>query len=209
MTRPARDNSISRRSWLLAGMALPVFRAHAAPSLAVSFDGDNLHVAAPELHFLSGKALDRLRNADTVVFFSQLTLFSDNRGTIFRPPVRERLIVSYDLWEEKFSVAMPAASRSVSHLTAPQAEQWCIENLAISALGLAANRPFWLQLDLRAASQKELSSVVGESGISLSTLMIDMLSRKPGANDLYWTLSRGPLRLADLPRSLSRGARNG
>jgi hypothetical protein len=143
-----------------------------------------------------------------VVFFSQLTLFSDSRGTIFRP-VRERLVVSYDLWEEKFAVAIPGASRSVSHLTAPQAEVWCIENLAVSALGMAPDRPFWLTFELRAASQKELSSVVGESGISLSMLMIDMLSRKPGADDLYWTRSAGPLRLSDLPRSLSRQARNG
>ena len=193
----------------MAGLALSAFRARAAQSLAVSFDGDNLHIAAPGLHFLSGKALDRLRNADTVVFFSQLTLFSDSQGTIFRHPVRERLVVSYDLWEEKFAVAIPGASRNVSHLTAPQAEAWCIENLAISALGMAPNRPFWLTFELRTASQKELSSVVGEAGISLSTLMIDMLSRKPGADDLYWTRSAGPLRLSDLPRSVSRGARNG
>jgi hypothetical protein len=209
MTRPARDNRISRRSWLLAGLTIPLFRAHAERPLSVSFDGDNLHITAPDFHFLTGKVLNRLRNADTVVFFSQLTLFSDSQGMVLRPPMREKLVVSYDLWEEKFAVSIPTASRSVSHLTALQAEGWCIENLAISALGLAPDRPFWLKLELRAASQKELSTVVGESGISLSTLMIDVLSRKPGANDLSWTRSAGPLRLSDLPRSLSRGARNG
>ena len=42
---------ISRRSWLLAGLAIPLFRARAADPLKVTYDGDNLHVAAPDLAF--------------------------------------------------------------------------------------------------------------------------------------------------------------
>ncbi len=209
MALTARDNRISRRSWLLAGMAIPLFRGRAAEPLNVSFDGDNLHVAAPGLHFLAGKPLERLKNADTVVFLSQLTLFGDARGTIFRV-FRERLIVSYALWEEKFSVTIPgAAVPTQSNLTAAQAETFALENLAISALGLAPERPFWLKFELRTAAQKDLSSLLGESGLSISGLMIDVLSRKPGANDPYWTRSAGPLRLADLPRTNGRGIRNG
>src|SRR5438067_6548009 len=64
MARPARNEGISRRSWLLAGLAIPLLRAGAAEKLEVSFDGDNLHVAAPGLHFLTGTALKRLKNAD-------------------------------------------------------------------------------------------------------------------------------------------------
>ena len=207
----ARTNRISRRSWLLAGLAGPLFRAWGAEQLGVTFDGDNLHVAAPGLHFLIGKPLARLRNADTVVFVSQLTLLSDNRGTVFRQPARERLIVSYDLWEERFAVTIPGAPvRTLSHLTAAQAESWCMENLAISALGLPPDRPFWLRFELRTAAQKDLSSLVGESGLSLSSVLIDVLSRRPGADDLYWTRTAGPLRLGDLPRAFTgRAKRNG
>jgi hypothetical protein len=184
MARRARDNRISRRSWLLAGLVIPVFRARTAEPLDVSFDGDNLHVAAPGLHFLTGKPLERLKNADTVAFLSQLTLYSDDHGTVFRR-IPERLVVSYDLWEEKFS--------------AGQAEAWCIDNVAISALGLAPERPFWLKFELRTTDRRELASVVGDSGISLSTL-IDLFSH-PQGGDLYWSRSAGPLRLRDLPRT--------
>jgi hypothetical protein len=103
MAQPARVTRISRRSWLLAGLAVPLFRARAADSINVTYDGDNLHVSAPALHFLAGKPLDRLKDASTVVFLSQLTLFAGNRDAPFRK-VPDRFVVSYDLWEEKFSV---------------------------------------------------------------------------------------------------------
>jgi hypothetical protein len=208
MQSPEWEKRISRRSWLLAGLAIPLSRAWAwDPPLNVTFDGDNLHIAAPDLHFLSGKAFDRLKNADTVSFLSQITVLADERGTLFRPPTRERVIVSYDLWEERFSVTIPgSARRSQSHLMAPKAEAWVIESLAVSALGLAPDRPFWLRFDLQAVTQRELTRVMGDSGLSLNGL-IDFLSRKPGSNDLRWSRSAGPLVLSTLPRI--RGTRNG
>jgi hypothetical protein len=188
----------------MASLAIPVFRLRGAEGLSVSFDGDNLHVTTPGLHFLTGKPLSRLKDADTVTFLSQMTLFSDEHGTIFRRGLPERLVVSYDLWEERFAVTIPGASRSRSHLTAAQAENWAIDNLAISALGLAPERPFWLQFELRAASPREISRLMGDSGISLSGL-VEILSRKPGPDDPYWMRSAGPLRLSDLPRTIARG----
>jgi hypothetical protein len=204
MAQSARDNRISRRHWLLAGLAIPVFRLRGAEGLSVTFDGDNLHVSTPGLHFLIGKSLTRLRDADTVTFLSQITLFSDDHGTIFRRGLPERMIVSYDLWEERFAVTIPGVSKSRSHLTSDQAESWAIDNLAISALGLAPERPFWLRFELRAASPREISRVMGDSGISLSGL-VEILSRKPGVDDPYWMRSAGPLRLSDLPRTFARG----
>ena len=88
MTAASRALRISRRSWLLAGFGLPLPRGAAflssAPVLGVTWDGDNLYVSAPNLHFLTGKPLDRLKNGGTVVFLSQLTLFIDGHGTVFR-----------------------------------------------------------------------------------------------------------------------------
>ncbi|MGO9258811.1 MAG: hypothetical protein ACLQU1_21195 [Bryobacteraceae bacterium] len=204
---PARDIRISRRSWLLAGLAIPLLRGRTAESLHVSFDGDNLHVAAPGLHFLTGKPLERLRDAATVVFLSQLTVYSDDRDTVFRR-FPERIIVSYDLWEEKFAVSIPGpAARSKSHMVAAQAEAWVIDGLAVSALGIDPNRQFWLKFELRTADRRELSKLVGDTGISVSSL-IEMVTRQRGLDDSYWSLSAGPLRLVDLPRT-GRGTRNG
>jgi hypothetical protein len=207
MALPARDNRITRRSWLMAGLAIAVSRGRAEEPLDVSFDGDNLRVFAPGLHFLTGRPLERLKNADTVAFLSQITLYSDAHGTIFRR-FPERLVVSYDLWEEKFSVTIPGPSkRSLPNVSAAQAESWCLENMAISGLGLAPDRPFWVKFELRTTDRRELTSLMGDSGISLSAL-VDLISRPPGG-DLYWSRSAGPFRLRDLPRTRTGRGRIG
>ena len=207
MTRHSGRGQISRRSWLLAGLATPLLRARTAGNLTLTFDGDNLHVAAPQLHFLTGRPLSRLQEGATVVFLSQLTIFGDSHGTVWRH-APERLTVSYDVWEEKFGVVLGTANRRVSRLSAAAAETWCLDKLAISTLGLAPDRPFWFRLELRTADPKDLSSVVGEPGISIRGL-IELFSRKPGADQDQWTLDAGPLRLANLSRTSGRGTRNG
>jgi hypothetical protein len=167
----------------------------------VSFDGDNMHVAAPGLHFLTGSALKRLKDADTVVFLSQITLFSDNFITPLRKPVQDRLVVSYALWEDRFAVAMPGAPvQPVEGLTESQAEEWCIRNLAVNALGLPPDRRFWLKFELRTAPRKDTSTLMGNSGISV-VRMIDILSKKARPDEPSWTLGIGPLRLTELPRT--------
>jgi hypothetical protein len=207
MARNARTRAISRRGWLLAGLATPLFRGRAGENLAAVFDGDMLRPLAPALHFLTGKALYRLESAQTVVFLSQLTLFHDDHATIFRR-TPQRFFVSFDIWEEKFKVTIPGAvPESKLGLTAAQAESWCLENLAISALGMAPERLFWLRFELRTADPKDLSGVVGDTGISISGL-IELFSRKPGVKDPNWVLETR-LRLADLDRSPSRRARIG
>lgn len=200
MAQSARDIRISRRSWLLAGLGIPLLRARADEPLTVTFDGDNLHVAAPGLHFLTGKPLDRLKDGLTVAYLSKLTLLSDSRGTIFRAPAPERIIVSYDLWQGNFAVTLRGgAVRSSPRLSAPQAETWCFDNLAISTLGLPPDRPFWLRWELRTADPRDLGSLLGDSGISLGRL-IEMFGRNAGADDLHWERSAGPFRLLTLPR---------
>jgi hypothetical protein len=206
MALQARDTRISRRSWLLAGLAIPLFRAR-AESLEVSFDGDNLRPVALNLHFLAGKALERLRCADTVLFLSQVTLFQDDHATVFRQ-VPQRFYVSYDVWEERFKVTIPGATpQSRWGLTAAQAESWCMENATISALGMAPDRYFWLRFDLRTADPKDFSQLVGDSGISIRAL-IEMFSRTPGPREPRWILETR-MRLRDLRRTLARGVGNG
>jgi hypothetical protein len=206
MALHAREK-ISRRSWLLAGLAIPLFRARATPALSVSSDGDSLHVAAPQLHFLTGKPLARLMDGNTVVFFSWLTLFRDDRGTVFRRQP-EQITVSYDVWDEKFKVMLAIDHHSISHLSLAEAETWCMQNLSISALGLEPLHPFWLRFELRAAAEKEVSSVTGDSGISMKGL-IEWLSRRSGVGEDSVRLDAGPLRLIDLPRIVTRRTRNG
>jgi hypothetical protein len=168
-------------------------------------------VTAPELHFLSGKSLARLKDANTVVYVSKLTLFREDASNGVREPYRysaERITVSYDVWEEKFKAVLAVDHRSAAHLSQSETEAWCMENLAISALGLEPQRPFWLSFDLRTASDRDLPLLEGKGGISIRGL-IEMFSRKAGAGEERWQAEAGPLRLIDLPRISVRRARNG
>jgi hypothetical protein len=201
MAHPARADRISRRSWLLAGLGVGVSTLRGATPLSVSFDGDNLRVAAPDLHFLIGKPLERLKDAATVTFLSQLTLFSDPNGTVFKRSPIERLVVSYDLWEKNFSVTIPGGGkRGISRVSAAEAESWCLENLAISAMGVAPDRPYWLKFELKTPDRRDYATVVGDSGLSVRTL-IEIFSRKSSGGDFSAMREFGPFRLKDLPRT--------
>jgi hypothetical protein len=213
MAQPLRESGtaagISRRGWLLAGLAIPLFRAGAASNLTATYDGDLLYPVAPSLHFLTGKVLDRLRDsADIQVFVSQLTLFYEDGAA----PVRQahaKFVVSYSIWEEKFKVAIPgSAARSQEGLSAAEAEAWCLENVFISASGLPPDKPFRMRFELRSVQPRDLSRVMGDLGISL-TSMIEIFSRKAGTAYPSWTLETGWLRLLNLPRLAGRPARHG
>jgi len=204
----ARGPKISRRRWLLASVGMPVMRAYGAGPLSVTWDGDNLLISAPQFHFITGKPLERLKNGATVLFLSQLTIFTENRNNVFRH-YNDRFAVSFDLWEEKFSVVRPGESpRSISHATAVGAEAWCIDNLAISAAGLEKNRQFWLRFELRVADPKEEAAVLGEPGINI-TRLIETFSRRPRSEQPQWTFDAGPLRLDGLKRTEYRVFRTG
>jgi hypothetical protein len=104
-------------------------------------------------------------------------------------------------------VTIPGANPEAKNgLTAADAEAWCLDNISISALGMAPDRPFWFRFDLRAADPKQFSTAVGDTGISLASL-IEILSRRPGHGWDSWGFETR-LRLADLRRSPSRGMRN-
>jgi hypothetical protein len=191
----------------MAGLAIPLFRLRAEQSLEIVFDGDNLRPVLPGLHFLTGKPLDRLKDARTVVFVSQLTLLEEDRVNVFRRKP-QRFYVSYAIWERTFKVTIPGATPESRLLaTAEQAENWCLENMAISALGIAPDRPYWLRLDMRTADPKDMSRVWSDSGFSVSGL-IEIFSRKADPQDPHWTMEKH-FRLMDLRRTMALGKRNG
>jgi hypothetical protein len=210
MAQSPRGTLISRRRWLMAGLAIPVFPIRGAEPLGVTFDGDNIHVTAPGLHFLAGRPLSRMKDGASVVYLSQLTLFSDRWLTVIRRTPVARFVVSYDIWgDDKFSVTLPgSAARSAANLSASATEAWCLENLAVSAMGMAPDRPFWIRLDMRTGDQRDLASILGDPGISLRSLIL-LLGHKQGEDDPQWYREAGPLRLSDLTRSPGRGARIG
>jgi hypothetical protein len=130
-------------------------------------------------------------------------------------PQKGRFVVSYALWEEKFSVTQlvstpgstpGGAARTVEGLSAAAAETWCFDNLTMSTLGLAPNLYYWLRLELRTGTARDFADET-KIGISLHDL-IDLLGRK-NTEITHWGPLETRVRLADLPRMAGRGSRNG
>jgi hypothetical protein len=194
----------TRRGLLLAALAAPL-RGLASAELSPFATPEGIRVKAPGLRFLTGRPLDRLRDGAAVIFDFQLSLWTDANAALFRRTL-ERFVISYDLWEEKFAVTRFAPNRTtVSHLSAGGAESACVDSLVVPSSGLAADRPFWVRLELRVEDMKDGSEVLASQGISLNAL-VELFGRTARAQQPRWTLQSGPHRLTEVRRSRAPGA---
>jgi hypothetical protein len=192
----------SRRKWLIALVGAPLTGLHlakalSAQQLAARLDGDYLRIAAPHLAFLTGKTLERLHDGAVVSFVGQLSLSVDGNQTVQTRSVA-RFAVSYDIWEEKFSVIrLQQNKRTASHLTLEAAQNWVFDNLTLNASALPQDRAFWLRFDFRAEDLKTGLDFIGGSGIDL-TRLVEVFSRPAGSAQPHWTLDAGPYSFAEL-----------
>ena len=196
--------------WLIAAFLSGLALAMAAEELILSATEDSrLEFAAPRVHFLTGKPLERLRNASEVPFDFKITLWSGNRNHVYRE-LPARFVVSYDLWEEKFSVTKLVPSRRTArHLTDTAAEAWCLQQMATDVTGIGPNEPLWARLEIRAQDGKDGAAPFGrgnitDSGISLTSL-IEILSRPAATTQPHWQVEAGPVTLEELRRGRRRG----
>jgi len=183
----------------------------AAPdSLAVFLDGDYLRVSMPHLDFLKGKPLERLKDGATVAFVGSVTITTSPNSL---SPVAQsvaRFALSYDIWEERFSISKigqsPESRRTASHLSAQATEAWCLDNLGIDRGLIPADKQFYVQLDLRAEDPKDQLGIIGDSGINLTSL-IEYLGRQPRSPQGRWLFNSGPFRLEELKKTEIKGTR--
>ncbi len=161
------------------------------------WNGTHLRVSAPALQIVAGRAMDRLRDGNTVVFDFALTVSA--AGVPLKRSL-ERFVFSYDLWEERFSVARLERDRSPrkqsSQLPRAAAEAWCLDHLAVATEGIAPDRNVTVQLEVRAEDPRERPEP-GDAGISL-TALVEIFSRQPRPQQARWNLRQGPLRLNDI-----------
>ncbi len=179
-----------------------------AQDLSVHLDGDYLRVSLPHLDFLQGKPLDRLKDGASVAFLGQLTITSSPGSLQPIAKTVARFALSYDIWEERFSVTKIGldSRRSQSHLSAQATENWCLDNLGIDRSQLPADKPFYVNLDLRVEDPKDQLSAIGDPGINI-TRLIEIFGRPSRGAQPRWLKSSGPFRLEDLKRSEIRGTR--
>ena len=195
--------------WVIAAFLAGLAVAMAAEELILTTQDNRLEFAAPRIHFLVGKPLERLRNASEVPFDFKITLWSGSRNHLLRDASR-RFVVSYDMWEEKFSVTdLVTPRRTARHLTNTAAEAWCLREMSMDLTGIGATVPLWARLEIRAEEAKENGLPFGrgsitDSGISLTPL-IDIFSKPAATTQPHWAVETGPVTLDELRRSRPRG----
>lgn len=195
--------------WVIVAFLSGLAVAMAAEELMLSTQDSRLEFAAPRLHFLVGKPLERLRNAAEVPFDFKITVWSGTRSHVLRE-TQDRFVVSYDLFEETFSVTKLLPSRRTArHLTNAAAEAWCLRQMAMDMTGVNPNAPLWARLEIRAEDAKEGGLPFGrgnitDSGISLTGL-IEILSRPAATTQPHWQVEAGPVTLDELRRVRPRG----
>jgi len=192
------------KSWWLVVAFLSGFGlAMWAEEIILNWHDNRLEILAPRVHFLGGKPLELLRNAEAVPFDFQATLWSGNHNHIYQQ-VPERFVVSWSLWDEKFRVVKTRSPMSrTDHLEAADAEKWCFHELSkdVDVSGVGPNEPLWVRVEIRAEDGKDgplfPPGSVSESGISLRSL-IDLFSR-PARSESHWgPYEWGPFTLDEL-----------
>jgi hypothetical protein len=182
---------------ILAAFAWPATRL-ASQSITANTVSGVVRVQAPQLRFVDGDPLARLKDGQSVRVDVALSVLA-KPGAAAVAQSRQSCILSYDLWEERFAVALSGVpSRSISHLTAVAAEAWCLEQLAVpvSALdGLGQERRFWIRLEYRVPNGGNPAER-DDGGFTLGGL-IDVLSRKPKAGEVSHSIEAGPFRIQE------------
>jgi len=195
--RTNRTRRCVLRSALGVAAALAVFvhlSGQPAP-LTVERDGDLLRLRAPQLDFLAGAPLARLHDGRSVTYVLTASI-QVHRGAHVHGLTRE-VIFSYDLWEERFSVAQRDDPRvAASHLTTAAAEAWCVELLALPVRAAPADKAFVVKLEC--SLREENTQARDAPSATTFTGLIDLFSRKEAAAPPRWEAASLPLRLADL-----------
>jgi hypothetical protein len=188
-----------KRAGLFALAVIALVSVAMAQSLSARIEGEQLHIVASRIHFLTGEALQRLHDGATVNYELQLSARPDRTGKLIARAL-EHFAVSYDLWEEKFAVTkLGSPSKSISHLSSAAAEAWCIDNTSMPVSVLPPSQPFWIRLDYRAGESGAPAGQDENSSFSLSSL-VDIFSRRVRGEQVHGSEEAGPLRLPDLKR---------
>ncbi len=168
----------------LSGMLLAMLaEAMLSEDLILQHRNHRLEFSAPRTDFFAGQPLARLHNAAEVSFVIKTTLFSGTKDHVFTSAV-DKFVVSFDLWEQNFSVVdRGAPQKRAKNLSAKAAQAWCLSQMSLDTTGLSGAQPLWARLEIRAEDPPRDGGLLGDSvtssGISLTGL-IDFMSR-PGS----------------------------
>lgn len=191
--------ALVRRLPILAVTLLPASSlVVAGQSVAVTTAAGALHVQAPEIGFIQGPIWDRLRDGRSVRLDFDLAVLEKPGGATVAE-THQTVTLSFDLWEERIAVTRAGTPpRAISHLSAKDAEAWCLQQLTIpvAALGrLGGGTPFWIRLTYRARDIEPVANESPDDGFTIARL-IDRLSRRGRQDEISQSLEAGPFRVS-------------
>ena len=196
--RPNTTRHRGLRAALGVAAAFAVFvqlSSQPAP-VTVERDGDLLRLRAPQVDFVTGAPLARLRDGRSVTYVLTASI-QIHRGGARVHGVTRQVIFSYDLWEERFSVVQRDDPKvAASHLTTAAAEEWCVDLLALPVRAAPADKAFVVKLEC--SLREEHTPAIDAPPAATFTGLIDLFSRKEPLAPPRWEASSLPLRLADL-----------
>ncbi|WP_031501021.1 hypothetical protein [Bryobacter aggregatus] len=172
----------------------------AAQSLAPKWNDGQLVATALNVRFLEGKALDRLKNGQSVAFDFQLQLL-DGQKTLARS--LERFVLSYDLWEETYSaVQLSQASPrtpvySTTRLKSDAVANWCLGRMKLRLNEADKQKPLTLQLEIRSTGAKIANPLRPQGTVDLGVL-VEIFSRPPDPKEARFTAQSQPFTLGSL-----------
>ena len=184
------------RWWLATALTIGL-SSLSAQTLNVRAEAGRVRVSPAKIQCLEGRQLDKLHNGASVSFSLQLTLLGETRTTVLARSAG-RFAVSFDLWEERFAATrLGALRKNASHLTASEAEAWCLDNLILPSAGLSPESSFWVRLDVRPEEANEGPALGEDLGVTLARL-VELFSRPPQLGETHRRAEAGPFRLKDL-----------
>jgi len=193
-----------RASTIMTGAALVLLISvcpaiSRAESLKVHLNGDQLHMEAHDLRFLSQAALARLHDGATVIYRFRLLVSASRNGN----PTAEytyHCVFSFDILEEKYKVSRQEPGyRTASHLSESAARDLCLDSLTIPAASMGANTPFWISMEYQMEDRQ--SSVDRSESPSVLDSLVNIFGQKKKDPQPVDMLRGGPYRMEDFRKA--------
>jgi len=172
-------------------IALPILflQTLVAQSLVPRLKGKELTVQGLNLNFIEGKALDRLRNGQSVSFDFHLQVFDG-----VKPLARslQRFVLSYDLWEETFSAVQLSQSSprtpvySTARLKSGNVATWCLGRMMLPIPTVDTTKPLTMQLEIRSLGSRITNPLRPQGSVDLGVL-VEIFSRPPDPKEARFT----------------------
>jgi hypothetical protein len=168
-------------------------------SLKVHMNGEQLHIEAHDLRFLSQAAQSRLHDGATVIYRFRL-LVSDSRNGEAAAEYTYHCVFSFDILEEKYKVSRQEPGyRTASHLSESAARDLCLDSLTIPAASISTNSSFWIAMEYQ-MEDRQSNMDHGDSHSVLDTL-VNIFGQRNKAPQPVDMLKGGPFRMDDLRKS--------